>query len=278
VLPSIVFASVFFAAPLVLMVWISLNNWPLLGAHEFAGLTNYRQAVSDPLFRSSLLFSLEFTGIVTAAVFVVGGLLAALVAVRRRGVGIFRTIYFLPVVVGMASAAYLWLWMLDPDVGLIDHILLTLHIGHAPIEWLGSTNLAVTAVSVMTIWKLSGFAMIVIMSGLQSIPEEILESARVDGAGRGVTWLRIKLPLLRRQIALVLIFALAGSFLAFDQFFIMTAGAPNDSTVTAVFQIYNTSFVSFNLGLGSALALIVMAILLVFSLVQLLIIRSSVEY
>ena len=278
VLPSTVVAAALFFVPLVLMVWMSLNHWPLLGSHSFAGTANYRAALHDSVFGHSLLFSLEFTGLIALGLLLIGGGLASIVAVRRRGVGVFRTVYFLPVVIGMASASYLWLWMINPSVGLLDKILLDVHIGRTPIQWLGSTGLALTLVTIMTLWKLAGFSMLILMSGIQSIPRELTEASMVDGAGRWRQWLRIKIPLIRQHIALVLIFSVAGGFLAFDQFYIMTHGSPGSSTLTSVFDIYNSSFVNFNLGYGAALSVIVMMALLLFSVVQLLIARGSTEY
>lgn len=278
VAPAAILAAGLFFVPLGLMVWMSLHNWPVLGAHRFTGATNYRMAYHDPLFRHSLLFSLEFTAIVALGLLVIGGALAAVAAVRRRGVAVFRTAYFMPVVIGMASASYLWLWMLNPSVGLLDKVFLDLHIGRSPIQWLGSTGLAVTAVSVMTLWKLAGFSMLILMSGIQAIPEDILDASMIDGATRLRQWLHIKIPLMRTHIALVLVFGVAGGFLAFDQFYIMTHGSPGTSTLTSVFDIYNTSFVNFNLGYGAALSVIVMVVLLIFSIIQLLIVRGSSEY
>jgi multiple sugar transport system permease protein len=278
VLPSTIVATALFFVPLLLMVWMSLNHWPLLGPHSFAGTANYRTALHDSVFGHSLLFSLEFTGLIALGLLLIGGGLASIVAVRRRGAGVFRTVYFLPVVIGMASASYLWLWMINPSVGLLDKILLDVHIGHTPIQWLGSTGLALTVVTIMTLWKLAGFSMLILMSGIQSIPRELTEASMVDGAGRWRQWLRIKIPLMRQHIALVLIFSVAGGFLAFDQFYIMTHGSPGSSTLTSVFDIYNSSFVNFNLGYGAALSVIVMVALLLFSVVQLLIARGNTEY
>lgn len=277
VLPGTVLAIALFFIPLALMAWMSLNRWPLLGPHSFAGITNYRAAVHDSVFGHSLLFSLEFTVLITIGLLLIGGGLASIVAVRRRGVGVFRTVYFLPVVIGMASASYLWLWMLNPSVGLLDKMLLDVGIGKSPVQWFGATGLALAAVSVMTLWKLAGFSMLILMSGIQSVPREITEASMVDGAGRLRQWLRIKIPLMRGHIALVLVFSVAGGFLAFDQFYIMTHGSPGTSTLTSVFDIYNTSFVNFNLGYGAALSIIVMAALLVFSIIQLFIARGSTE-
>ena len=241
------------------------------------GLANYGDALHDGAFGHSLLFSLEFTGVVGLGLLFIGGGLAALVVTHRRGVGVFRTAYFMPVVVGMAAASYLWVWMLNPSVGLLDRMIQQVGIGRTTVQWFGTEGLGFAAVSVMTLWKLAGFSMLILMAGLQVIPQEVLEAATVDGASRQRQWLSIKIPLLRRHIALVLVFAVAGSFLAFDQFYIMTHGAPGSSTVSAVYYIYNTSFVNFNLGYGATLSVIVMVILLAFSVVQLTLLRGRGE-
>ncbi len=277
VTPAAVLALGLFFVPLGLMVWMSLNQWPLLGSHSFIGLGNYGTALHDGAFGQSLLFSLEFTAVVAVGLLFAGGGLAALVAARRHGVGVFRTAYFMPVVVGMAAASYLWVWMLNPSVGLLDRIIQQVGMSSGTVQWFGTAGLGFTAVTLMTLWKLAGFSMLILMSGLQVIPQEVLEAATVDGASRGRQWVSIKLPLLRRHIALVLIFAVAGSFLAFDQFYIMTHGAPGSSTVTAVYYIYNVSFVNFNLGYGATLSVIVMVILLGFSVIQLLLLRGRDE-
>ena len=124
-------------------------------------------------------------------------------------------------------------------------------------------------------WKVVGLQMLLLLSGLQSIPEELEEAARIDGAGRGAVFRYITLPLLRPTLALVLVFSVAGSLLAFDQFFIMTNGGPSSSTITAVYQIYRVSFVQFHLGYGAALSVLLMAVLAIVSAVQLLLLRNT---
>jgi multiple sugar transport system permease protein len=274
VAPATVVALVLFIIPLMLMIWMSLSKWPLLGDHSFAGLANYRKIGSDATFKHSLVFTGIFTVIVTPALLLVGTALASFMNVSRPGVGLLRAVVFLPVVIGMASASYLWLWMLNPGVGLGDKILGDIGVTDGKTNWLASTGLALGAVTVMTIWKLAGFSMLVMLGGLQSVPEEVLEAAQLDGTNRLQLWLHVKLPLVKAQVALVTIFGLAGSYLAFDQFYIMTHGSPGTSTLTAVFSAYNASFVTFDLGYGSALSLIIMAILVVVSTIQLIVVRE----
>jgi multiple sugar transport system permease protein len=127
----------------------------------------------------------------------------------------------------------------------------------------------------MVTWKVVGLQMLLLLSGLQSIPDEVVEAARIDGAGRWQLFLHITLPLLRPTLALVLVFSVAGSLLAFDQFYIMTGGGPSNSTITAVYQIYRISFNSFRLGYGAALSVLLMVILAAVSLVQMLLLRNT---
>jgi multiple sugar transport system permease protein len=127
----------------------------------------------------------------------------------------------------------------------------------------------------MVTWKVVGLQMLLLLSGLQSIPDDVVEAARIDGAGRWQLFSHITVPLLRPTLALVLVFSVAGSLLAFDQFFIMTNGGPSNSTITAVYTIYRTSFISFKLGYGAALSVFLMVILAAVSAVQMLLLRNT---
>jgi len=274
----VLFVAAFFLAPLILMAFMSLNRWPLLGGHRWVGLANYSRLLGDPVFRSTLLFTAKYTAVLTPLLFCCGLGLAHLVKGKRRGVGFFRTVYFIPVVLGFASSAYLFVFLFNPQVGTIGKVLTDLHIARSAPEWLSSPTLALAAVAIMVVWKTVGFTMLLLMIGLQSIPEDLNEAARVDGAGRWSVFARITMPLLRRTIALVLIFSVVGSMLAFDQFYIMTGGGPQNQTITAVYEIYNTSFVAFDLGYGSAMSVVLMVILMVISGVQLFLLRDDTEH
>lgn len=277
VAPAVLFVAIFFLAPLGLMVFMSFNRWPLLGEHTWVGIGNYTDLVADSDFISALVFTLKYTVIVTPVLFFLGLGLAFLVKNPRPGVGFFRTIYFIPVVLGFASAAYLAVFLFNPQVGTIGKVLTDLHITKTPPEWLSAPWPALVAVGLMVAWKTVGFTMLLLMTGLQSIPQDITEAAQVDGSGRFNTLVHITLPLLRRTIALSLIFSVVGSMLAFDQFYIMTGGGPRNQTITVVYEIYNTSFVSFDLGYGSAMSVILMIILMIISGIQLFLLREDTD-
>ncbi|MDB5059050.1 MAG: sugar transporter permease [Chloroflexi bacterium] len=278
VLPSVAFAGLFFLVPLLLTVWMSLHDWPLLGTSRFIGLDNYRTLVHDTTFWSSLLFTTKYTLVVTPIIFVVAFVLALLVRQRLPGVGLFRTAFFLPSVVGFGAVSLLWLWMFNDQVGVFDGILQGLGLIQTPIEWLASPTSSLIAVVVMVAWKTTGITMLLLLIGLQAIPDELYQAAGIDGAGRLASLRYITLPLLRRTFALALTMSVIGSYLAFDQFYIMTQGGPQNATITVVYWIFENSFTNFKLGYGAALSLVLLAILLVISVAQLYLLRDSTEY
>lgn len=273
--PALIMVLVFFVVPVVYMVYMSFQNWPLLGEHSFVGLRNYTDAIHDPRFLEPVRFTILYTVLIVPALLVAGLGMASLVRAKRRGSGLFRTLFFLPVVVGFAAAGYLWLWFVNPRVGPLPQILRNLGFGSLQDPWLGTSMGALLVVCLMVLWKFSGFTMLLFMTGMQTIPDDIMEAARVDGAGRWRLLRSITLPLLRRTIALVVILTTAGSLLAFDQFFVMTRGGPNNHTITVVYAIYRQSFSSFRLGYGAALSVMLAAVLLVISAIQLRLLRSD---
>jgi multiple sugar transport system permease protein len=277
VTPTMLVVIAFFVIPLVIMIWMSLESWPLLGTHSFAGLANYRHAFTDPQFLNSLEFTSLYAAIVTPMVFLCGYLLAALVRRARRGAGVLRTIYFLPVVIGMATAGYMFILEFDPQLGVYSEILNGLGITHNPVGWLTSPASALLSISVMVTWKTAGFGMLILMAAMQGIPADVYEAAQVDGAGWLARELRITVPLIRRAIALVLVFTLVGAYLAFDQFFVLTQGGPEGATTTAIFYIYQTGFDSFQLGYAAALSVIMLVILLFMTSTQLFLLRDNTE-
>jgi multiple sugar transport system permease protein len=273
VAPAVALVALFFVIPLLGTVWTSLRNQPLYGPSEFIGLQNYLTAFQDPLFWSAMWFTLRFTAVTLVVGTVISFLLALFVTRQRRGVGIFRAAVFLPVTMGYASAGFLWLYLLDGRVGVINDILQNLGITDAPISFLSATSTSFWAIAGLTIWKSVGFAMVIFLIGIQAIPQELFEAFRVDGATRLQTVRLLIIPLLRDNIALVVILGVVVGMLTFDQFFVMTGGAPKGETITAVFSIYANAFDYQKLGYGSALSVILLALLALVSAVQLAVFR-----
>jgi multiple sugar transport system permease protein len=275
VLPAVVLLGFFFIWPLIRTFVISFQNYPLLGQPSFAGLANYTQAFTDPEFLQSVLFTFLYTVITTPVLLVVGLLLASLVRRGTRAARIFQTIYFLPVVIGLASASYLWLFLWQPDIGPVPDLLSHLGVGDPSTNLFASFWSAFLIVVGTVTWKIAGLQMLLLLSGMQSIPTEVNEAARIDGSSRWQLFRYITVPLLRPTLALVLVFSVAGSLLAFDQFYIMTAGGPDNGTITAVYQIYRVSFNQFQLGYGAALSILLMIVLGLVSAFQMLLLRNS---
>ena len=278
VLPAVLFTLTFFIIPLIMTGWMSLNDWPLLGTPKFIGLENYTDLVDDKFFWRSLWFTTQYTLLVIPAIIILGMILALLVNQPLTGVGLYRTSYFIPVVVGFAASSFIWLWLFHNEAGLLNTVLRDLGLLKGDLVWMAEKNLALSAVVLSVVWKTVGFAMILFLAGIQAIPGELHEAARVDGANAWSRFIYITLPLLRRTFALVLILTMISSFLAFDQFFIMTAGGPRQQTLTAVYLIYARSFVNFDMGYGSALSFVLLVILLFFSYLQLRLLRDNTRF
>ncbi|WP_442882055.1 carbohydrate ABC transporter permease [Devosia sp.] len=277
VMPAIVLVTVFFVVPVLFTVWMSFHNWPLLGQSKWIGLQNYARMLTDTRFLSALSFTAYYTLIVTIVIFAIAFPLALFVERQRRGVEVYRTIFFMPVVVGLATASLLWVWLANVDSGLFSPVLRMLGVTGRSANLLATFDNAFLTIVVMVVWKIVGFTMIILLTGLQSIPADLTEAARIDGAGRWQRFRHLTLPLMRRTIALALILSVTGSVLAFDQFYIMTSGGPQNRMISVVYYIFNQSFVSFQLGYGSALSIVLLGILVALSVVQLWLLRVGDE-
>lgn len=267
--PAAVFVTLFFIWPLLLVARMSASDWPLLTGNQGFNLPdNYTGMADDRLFWPAVGFTIKYTILVVAVLMVLAMGMALLVQERRRGVAFFRTAYFLPVTLGFASAALLFWGFYSPAIGPIDPILQGLGLIDGNIRWIGTPNMALFSTIMLVVWKFAGFFMLILLVGLQAIPTEVYEAARMDGANRRQTFFRITLPLLRPSIALCLILSVTGSLLAFDQFFILTKGGPDNSTVTVVMLIYREAFQRFDLGTAAALSLTVLIVLLAINIIQ----------
>ncbi|AGS23646.1 carbohydrate ABC transporter permease [Rhizobium etli] len=275
--PAMALVIVFFVMPVLFTGWMSLHNWPLMGAARWIGFNNYFRMFNDSRFMTALNFTAYYTVIVTVAIFAVAFPLAIFVEKERQFVSAYRTIIFLPVVVGLATASLLWVWLANVDSGFIGPALKALGLVEKSPNLLATFDTAFLTIVVMVVWKIAGFTMIILLTGLQAIPSELTEAARIDGAGPWQRFRHLTLPLMRKTIALALIVSVTGSILAFDQFYIMTSGGPQNKMISVVYYIFNQSFVSFNLGYGAALSIALLAILVAISIVQLWLLRVGEE-
>jgi multiple sugar transport system permease protein len=274
--PTVVFVAVFFITPLLLVARMSLSSWPLLTGN--GGLNfprNYLSIWNNALFGPAVVFTIEYTLIVTVLLIGLGLGLALLVQERGRWVDMLRTVILLPVSVGLAAASLLFWGFYSPSIGPINPILEQLGLIHDPISFLGTSLSALLSTSFLIVWKYAGLYMLIFLVGLQAIPDDLFEAAALDGASRIQVFRHITLPLLRPSIALALILCVTGSLLAFDQFYILTKGGPDNSTVTVVQLIYREAFQKQNLGTSAAISIMVLVALLVLNAVQFRYLRSS---
>ena len=275
ILPALLFVAFFVFWPLGQLVYISLTDTSLLGGGKFIGLENYIRAFEDKSFWRALWFTVKYMVFITPVLMGLGFALALLTVPNRPLQQLTRGIVFLPVVIGIGSSSLLWFWLFDQQVGLFNRILVDVGILAEPAVWFTKVDLALTAVIISITWKVIGFGMILFVSGIQSINHEIMEAALIDGANYWQRVWSIVLPLSLRVILLTTLISVIGSMLAFEQFYIMTGGNPRGQTFTSVYWIYQNSFISFKLGYGAALSIILTLIILVLSSIQVALSRRS---
>jgi len=270
--PTTVFVLLLFVLPLVVVLRMSASDWPLLSGNQGANFpTNYDKAVSNRFFVDSVVFTLKYTVLATVLLTGLGLGLALLVQESTRWKGLLRTAFLVPSALGLASASLLFYVLYSPLAGPLAPVM-----NHFGISFLGSPNAALASTVFLIVWRYAGFYMLLILVGLQSIPTEIYEAAWMDGAGRGQTFRRITLPLLRPTLALTTVLCVTGSLLAFEQFYILTKGGPDNSTITVVQLIYSVAFQGQNdLGIAAALSVMVVVALVVINLVQLRTFRTD---
>ena len=270
--PSLVVLAVFVVYPMTQALYLSFTEYDVLTPAEWVGLANYRELLTDEAFLRALRNTLYYAA-VTTPVSVILALGTAVLLNRRfplRGLG--RTAVFLPVVVGLAVVAIAWSFLLDPDIGLLSYWLRGLGIT-SDQGWLRDPDLAMPAVMLVGIWKNFGFYMVIYLAGLQSIPRNLYEAAKLDGARgwgqfRNVTW-----PLLANQTLLVLVLCAIATLQAFDQIYVMTRGGPFFRTETLVMVIYRLGFREFRFGYAAAISWVLVLLILVLSLAQLMYFR-----
>jgi len=275
VLPALLFVGLFVLWPLCQLVYLSLTDTSLLGGGGFVGLANYERAFKDAAFWRALGFTLKYTVFITPILMGLGFALALLTAPNRPLRQITRGVVFLPVVIGLGSSSLLWFWLFDQQVGPFNQILVDLRILAEPAVWFTKADMALIAVTISVTWKVIGFGMLLFVAGIQSIQGEVSEAALIDGANYWQRVWHIILPLSMRTILLTTLISVIGSMLAFEQFYIMTGGNPRGQTFTSVYWIYQNSFISFRLGYGAALSLILTLIVLVFSSIQVVLSNRS---
>jgi multiple sugar transport system permease protein len=288
---------IFTAGPMIISLVLSLFSYDLARS-EFVGLGNFGHmfgwervggdlTATDPRFVRSL-FNTSVYVAVSVPLGLTGSLLVAVLLNQRvRGIAAYRTLFYLPTLVPAVAAALLWMWVFQPEHGILNVILedwlhagwffRLLHLPYPP-EWLQSTTYALAAFMIMGLWAIGGARMLIFLAGLQGIPDEFYEAARIDGAGIWSQFRHITLPLLTPAIFFNLVLGVIGSFQVFTAAYVMTGGRPADATLFYVLNIYQTAFERRLFGHASALAWVLFAILFPVTLLQVKLSRRWVHY
>ena len=263
--PALVLFVTFVLAPIVVAAYYSLHSWNGFGPLQWAGLANYRQALSDSVFQHAVLHNLIFVVLTLVVQMPVSIGLALLLNRRMRGRGLLRLVVFAPYVLSEAITAVIWLLMLQPG-GFVDALLKSVGLGGLVHQWLADGSIVLYVLFVVITWKYIGFGVILLLAGLQGIPGELREAALLDGAKPWEATRYVTLPLLAPTIRVWIFLGVIGSLQLFDLVWIMTAGGPAGASTTMATYLIDRGFRRYEFGYGSAVAVVLFVICFVFAL------------
>jgi multiple sugar transport system permease protein len=270
--PSLFGVVTFLLLPLLVVVWLSLYRWDLLGPLRYVGMANWRSVLADSDFGNSLIVTAVFVAIVVPAQTVLGLLTASMLARRLPGTALFRALYVLPWICAPLAIAVLWRWILAPTDGAVAAVL-----GHS-IEWLSDPGLALPVVSAVVIWTNVGYVSLLFLAGLLAIPADIHAAARTDGASAWQRFWRITLPMLRPTMFFVVVTGIVSTAQVFDTVYALTDGGPDGRTDLVAHRIYAEAFGAAAIGRASVMAVALFVILIGVTAVQQLYFRRRISY
>ncbi|MFC1960581.1 carbohydrate ABC transporter permease [Chloroflexota bacterium] len=255
--PMMIGLIVFRLGPIIIAFIMSFTRWNVRTAPTFIGLGNYQELLSSDTFWLVLKNTVLFAAIYVPGVIVLAMILALLVNQTLRGIAFFRGLYFMPYITSMVAVAMVWNWIFSTRFGLLNSMLRTIGMTNPP-RWLADPETALLVLIIVTIWKTSGFQMLILLAGLQGIPGTMYEAARIDGANRRQMFWKITLPLLSPVMFFVLVISIIDAFKTFEVTFAMTEGGPLNSSTTLAYFIYQNAFVYNRMGFASSLAYVLM--------------------
>ncbi|MFD2750418.1 carbohydrate ABC transporter permease [Virgibacillus siamensis] len=266
-IPGCTILGAFIFYPMLQAIWLSFTKYNMVTDAEFIGFSNYEKLFNDDLFWQTLINTFTYVIGVVPALVILPIFLAVLVNQKLKGIGFFRSAYYIPVVTSLVVAGIAWDWVYKEN-GLLNYVLDLLHIINEPVHWLTSTQTAIFAVMVVTVWKGLGYYMIIYLAGLQSIPEDLYEAAEIDGANWWKKITRVTIPMLMPFVLIVTIMSSIAAMKVFEEIYIMTGGGPLHSSETLVLYIYNEAFDRLNMGYASAAGVILFLLTLIFSIIN----------
>ncbi|WP_290869223.1 sugar ABC transporter permease [Hamadaea sp.] len=274
--PSLVTLLAFWIGPMIGTVWVSFQDWNLIGVPSFVGLDNYAELAKDADFHAALLHTLLYLAGYLPLVLILGLAVALLLNAKLPAMTLYRAMFFLPVVSSWVAISLLWKWLLNPAGGLVDKAL-----GLVGIDgpgWWTDPTWAMPSVVLASVWKDVGFVAVILLAGLQAIPKDLLEAADLDGASAWRRLRSITLPLLSPSLFFVTVISLINGFQVFDQVWVMTGGGPGGASSVVVEQIVRYAFSYGRVGYASAMSIVLFAIILVVTVAQLRLQRRWVQY
>lgn len=270
--PALLGLLVFVAIPFLLALTLAFTNLRLGSPLpvEFVGFDQFRRIFSDPAFLRALVNNTVFALLVVPLQTALALALALLLQQRLKGRVLFRTLFFMPVVFPLSLIAVIWILIYAPGPnGMMNHFLTTISFGAwLPRDFLHDPYLALPAIMLTSIWQGTGFQMLILLAGLQAIPDELYEAARIDGAGRMATFLHVTLPQLRNTLIFVVLVTTILAFRLFDQVQIMTHGGPRNATTTVMFEAVQAAFGRQQVAIGAAMSVVLFVVVLVITLLQ----------
>ncbi|HEB30339.1 MAG TPA: sugar ABC transporter permease [Spirochaetes bacterium] len=298
ILPTYLILSIFIIVPIFFAFYLSFNKWNLLGNIKFTGITNYKKLFQMEEFWTALTNTFYYTFITVPIGICLSLFLALLLNSKIKGIAFYRAAYFMPVMTSVVASAFIWQWIFQSHNGILNYIMG--FFGFGPLSWLnepkgifsvifdyigvklpdflGGPSVTLVAISIMSIWKNTGYYMIIILAGLQNIPKSYYEAAEIDGAGPVKRFFAITLPILSPTTFFVLIMSVIVSFQVFEQIAVTTKGGPLNASLVLVYFIYERAFRFLEVGFASSAAFILFAIVIILTYFQVKILGGRIHY
>ena len=266
ILPNFLGFLLFMLVPIIMALVFSFTNYDVISQMDFVGINNYVGLFTDDQFITSLLNTLWFAVLTVPTGVILALLLAVLFNRQIRGISIFRTFVFIPVITSMVAVSLVWSMLYEDNAGLLNTLLG--YVGLGPVHWLTDTNIAMISIAIMSVWKGLGYNMTIFLAGLQGVPGELYEAATIDGATARQKFMKITVPMIAPTTYFVTLMALIGSLQVFDQVWIMTQGGPVDATKTVAVYLYQYGFQFYKMGYACAAAYVLFILVFIVSLIQ----------
>ncbi len=267
-IPALVFYLIFWISPVLMSFFYGLTNWNGLGDYDFIGFKNFKYLIKEGTMFNSMKNTLTYALFVVLWGNIQALTLALILNMKIRAKGFFRTVFYIPALFSTIVVAFIWSYVYAPYYGMIYEI--TKNLGLSSMNFLGSSTTALLATAFVETWKTSGTMTIIYLAGLQNIPEEVMESARIDGCNAWKSTVHVKIPMLANTITVNVMLGLIGGFKSFDYIFALTGGGPGTSSSTLMYTIYKMAFTESQFGKAEALAAVAFLFILVVSVIVLI--------